>query len=688
MGARGAGHRPRFRALGVDVARMHVRAWIVPVVVLAGACGRTQPQTPRGAVDTPRVAEAERVTAAPASPAQAVEPTPRTEAQKARERALAPGVEAILDAFGNHEPRLSPDGKRVLFVSNRDGSPELFVADATNATSPARKVVPSPERALDAKWSRDGRYILFRRDTGADENFRIYRATPDGSDVAPVTTDEAMHRDGALLPRARPNVVYTARKTSSPETRLFVAPLEGGEPKVVAKDSGPSFGVAVSNDGNRVLLLRFVSPSNQVLLEADVGTGAVKQVYPREGGSAGISSAEYSADGKRIFVATDGGGESSLLLALDASYAEVARYVEERPRTALLSELAVSPRGDRIAVAVDAGNRSEMRILDARNLRHARDVKLPLGAASLGAFSEDGRRVTLTVAVPDAPGEAYVADATTGALSKLRDDPRKGLSSLPPIEVTLGATPAHDGLSIPVHAYLPKARPSGGRLPVFVHFHGGPASTSSVSWNWMARALTSEGYAFVEPNIRGSRGFGRAFEMADNRDKRADALRDVETVNAWLRAQPWADPNRLVILGGSYGGYLVLMGLTRQPTLWSAGVDLVGPADLRTFLESTDQAIRTAFVDEFGDVEKDAALLEEFSPMRDKDKIVAPLFVYQGQNDPRVPRSESDQIVASLRARGVPVEYMVAPDEGHSMDRRTTRVEFATRVVRFLEEHR
>jgi dipeptidyl aminopeptidase/acylaminoacyl peptidase len=280
-----------------------------------------------------------------------------------------------------------------------------------------------------------------------------------------------------------------------------------------------------------------------------------------------------------------------------------------------------------------------------------------------------------------------VVNAQTGAVSRLRADPRPGLDSLSGLDVAVTSIPAHDGLSIPLHHYLPKGRDPKTQLPVIVHFHGGPAASSRVGWNWMARAFTSQGYAFVEPNIRGSNGFGRAYEMADNREKRTDAIRDLETVNAWLRAQPWADPARLVIYGGSYGGYLVLMGLTRQPSLWSAGVDFVGVANLFTFLESTDQMIRAAFVEEFGDLERDAKLLEEFSPMRDKDKIVRPLFVYQGQNDPRVPRSESDQVVASLRARDVPVEYMVAANEGHSLDRRETRVEFATRVLRFLAEH-
>jgi dipeptidyl aminopeptidase/acylaminoacyl peptidase len=174
--------------------------------------------------------------------------------------------------------------------------------------------------------------------------------------------------------------------------------------------------------------------------------------------------------------------------------------------------------------------------------------------------------------------------------------------------------------------------------------------------------------------------------MADNREKRADWLKDVETVNAWVREQPWADPSRVVAMGGSYGGYTVLMALTRQPTLWRAGVDYVGIANLHTFLRSTDQLIRAAWVDEFGDLDRDADLLERFSPLRDTSAVVAPLYVYAGQNDPRVPREESDQVVRALRTRGVPVEYQVAPDEGHSLDHRANRVEFLTRVARFLED--
>jgi dipeptidyl aminopeptidase/acylaminoacyl peptidase len=221
---------------------------------------------------------------------------------------------------------------------------------------------------------------------------------------------------------------------------------------------------------------------------------------------------------------------------------------------------------------------------------------------------------------------------------------------------------------------------------VIVSFHGGPTSSSAVRWNPFIRFFTALGYAVVEPNVRGSSGFGIAYAMADNREKRADWLEDVAAVNAWVKARPWCDAERVVVMGGSYGGYTTLMAMTRQPTLWRAGIDLFGMSDLRTSILSASPASRSAWVAEYGDVENGAALLEKFSPMRDVDRIVRPLFVYAGANDPRVPRSESDAIVKALRARGVPVEYMVADNEGHSIDRRENKIELMTRTARFLDD--
>jgi dipeptidyl aminopeptidase/acylaminoacyl peptidase len=388
-----------------------------------------------------------------------------------------------------------------------------------------------------------------------------------------------------------------------------------------------------------------------------------------------------------VYVATDEGKEGGALLAVDArTHAVRARYAVDDPAAALLADASVSPAGDRVAVLVDAGNHDEIRVLDARSLALQRRLATPLGLAGTGSFAPDGKHFAYWISTPDRPTDIALADAVTGESRALRRDERAGLESLAPLDVSIESVKAFDGLTIPVNLYLPRGE-RGARRPVLVWFHGGPSNSYAVRWHAFLRFFTSLGYAIAEPNVRGSTGFGRSYEMADNREKRGNVLRDMATVNAWVRAQPWCDASRVVVFGGSYGGYLTLMALTRQPQLWRAGVDLYGTTNLRTFMRSTDQAIRSILTPEFGDPDRDGDLLDAYSPSRDIANIVAPLFVYAGQNDPRVPRAESDAIVVALRERGVPVEYMVAPDEGHSIDHRDNRVELMTRVARFLEDN-
>jgi dipeptidyl aminopeptidase/acylaminoacyl peptidase len=237
---------------------------------------------------------------------------------------------------------------------------------------------------------------------------------------------------------------------------------------------------------------------------------------------------------------------------------------------------------------------------------------------------------------------------------------------------------------VPVNLYLPSGAPA--RLPTVVLIHGGPTSSAYVSFNPEVRVLVSMGFAVVQPNIRGSSGFGIAYEMADDREKRGDALRDVGTVNAWARAQPWCD-GRLVIMGTSYGGYMTLLALTRQPGIWQAGVDNSGMSDLKTMEELEDQTIRAYDETEFGMLGRDNALLAEWSPLKDMTRIAAPVFIYQGVNDPVTPREQADRMVRALRERKVPVEYMLVADEGHGVVRRENRITYLARVVRFLGEH-
>jgi len=659
---------------------------------LLAACASTPPPPPEAvpSAATPPAATSAPQPSASASGSSGVAkqaPDVPSGADATRIAEFARQVTPLVDAFVNSEALLTRDGKRVVLVSNRDGLPQLYVADAARPDSPAKRLVQWPERMQIETLAPDGQSVIVISDKGADENWSIFKVGLDGSAPVELTPGETLSRDGAFLPDLAPDTVYfSGRRNEEVSSTVYAVPATGGASRVIFRDDKPGFLTDASRDGKQLLFERYPTGSENYLLLLDAATGKSRQLYPQAPGKVVISAARFSADGKTVYVATDAGGEQSWLLALDAqSGKELARYAEKNPTTAAIRTVLVAKTGDVLALSLDAGNRSELRLLDARTLKPRAPVTMPLGMGMASDFSEDGRKLTAIWSTPSAPMDAWVIDVKTGKASRLRAEPRPSLQEVPAIEASITEIRSHDGLTLPINVYLPKKRAE--KLPVIVCYHGGPAGSSKIRWSAPLAFFLSQGYAWVEPNVRGSGGFGRAFEEADNGPGRLEAIKDIEATGRWAASQPWADPSRVIVYGGSYGGYTVLVGLTRMPDLWRAGVNLYGVANMKTFMATTSGFIREIFLLEMGDPDKDAAFLESISPLRDVDRIVDPLFVYAGANDPRVPRGESDQIVHALRERKIPVEYMVAENEGHSLMRRENVIEFLSRVARFLEKH-
>lgn len=659
--------------------------------VLAAACGAPAKAPPPAVPEAPPqepTRPAEPKAPPPAPVAVTAAPDAPAGADAARDAELARVAAGVIDAFTNSEPQFTRDGKRVVFVSTRDGLPQLYIADAARPDAPATRLLTSAERMTGAVPTLDGKALVFLSDRGADENWSYFRVNLDGSGLVELTPGARRQRNGAIISDGKPDAIfYSARAMSDVGTAVYMTSAKApGEEKQLYRDDKPGALLDVSHDGKWGLYQRYPSRSENYLVAIDLATGAARPIWPKEG-KVSIFSAAFSADGKRVVVATDGGAEQALVLSIDVQTGkETARYVETKPATAEISALDVAKRGNSIALTVNAGNHGEVRLLDATTLKPRAAVALPLGSGGVGRFSDDGKRLTLTWSTPSVPGDIHVIDVATGKVAPLRKEARPQLDGLPPIEASITEVEGFDHTRIPVNVYLP-AGTRDRKLPVIVSYHGGPAGSSAIRWSALPRFFLGQGYAWVEPNVRGSNGFGRAYEAADNGPRRLDAFKDIETTGRWAASQPWADKSRVVVLGGSYGGYAVLVAMTRMPELWRAGVDLFGVANLKTFMATTSGFIREIFLLEFGDPDKDAAFLDSISPVRDADKIARPLFVYAGANDPRVPRTESDLIVKALRIRRVPVEYMVAANEGHSLSHRENLVEFCARAARFLETH-
>lgn len=633
----------------------------------------------------------------PASDAKPREPAPEvvdarpdviTGAAAQRDAELAEQAARYMDAFSNTAPVLTRDGKRVVFVSNRDGLPQLYVADAAKPDSPATRLVEWPQRVVAPFPLADGKSLLFASDVGADEHWSFYRVGLDGGEVTEVTPGERLNRDGFFVADGAPDTIYfSGRKMSEPASSIYAASIATpGEARKIYTDPKPMFLTSVSRDGKWAAAVQMPNGSENYVIVVSTATGEAKTVYPASG-KVTVNDAEFSADGKRLFISTDGGAEQALVLAIDPRTGkELGRYVEKDPPTASIDDIIVAKKGGALALSLVAGDHAELRLLDAATLKPRAKVTMPVGAGAGVHFSDSGATLTAYWSTARSPADLYLIDAKRGKVAPLRSEPRPTLEGAPAITTTITTIDAFDGGKIPVNYYLPEGD-AAQRRPVIVSYHGGPSSVSMVGWTPGRAFFLSLGYAWVEPNVRGSAGFGRAYEEADNGPKRLEAFRDVETSARWAAAQPWADPERMVVYGGSYGGYTVLIALARWPDLWRAGVNLFGVVDLNSFMATTSGLIREVLTLEFGDPDRDAEFLASISPITDVGKIIDPTFVYAGANDPRVPLSESDLIVKALRRRQVPTEYFVAADEGHSLARRPNQLALYSRVARFLETH-
>ncbi|HKH89034.1 MAG TPA: alpha/beta fold hydrolase, partial [Acidimicrobiales bacterium] len=301
-------------------------------------------------------------------------------------------------------------------------------------------------------------------------------------------------------------------------------------------------------------------------------------------------------------------------------------------------------------------------------------------------LAPDGSSVTYTFSSPSVPGDVWRFDRPSGRLERLTMSPgvTGGPGVAPLAEPTTHVVGSFDGERIPLWLY----RPSGpvnenAPTPVVLFIHGGPESQSVLTFNPVVQGLVLEGYAVVVPNVRGSTGYGKAFAGLDDTTRRLDSVADLAAIHRWLPSEG-LDPGRAALWGGSYGGYMVLAGCAFQPDLWAAGVDIVGISDLMTFLENTSSYRRAHREHEYGSLTTDREFLERASPLRSVESMRAPLFVLHGANDPRVPLSEAEQLVSSLRNRGIRCDLVVYSDEGHGLQKLSNRLEAYPRAVTFL----
>lgn len=507
------------------------------------------------------------------------------------------------------------------------------------------------------------RRFAFVRDMAGDEWFQILVRRNSGP--ATVITDPGTRNLLTAISRDRTLMAWSQVKRGDAGAAISIAPADGSAPpRSVYREAGSLQALAISPDNRTIAVARIVSPTEQRLLLFDVATGAAREIFGADGAS--LRAPRFSPDGQTITLVTNAGADWSRLVAVDL--ATGARRDLTSAGTWDVDSYDLSPDGRTILFAANVDGYSELGMIDVRSGRPLRAPRLPKGVVDAIRFSPDGRKVALSMSTPTSAGDVWVFDRRTGAAERWTNSELGEVDPATLVDPQLIRFRSYDGLSVPAFVYRPKQTVSGRRAPVIIDVHGGPEFQVRPGYNSQTQMLVATlGAAVIQPNIRGSAGYGKAYMALDNGARREDAVRDIGALLDWIERQPDLDPERVVVTGGSYGGYVTLAALTRYSDRLAGGAARYGVSNFITFLESTAPYRRDLRRPEYGDERDPAmrALLAAISPLTNAQRITRPLLLLQGANDPRVPQREADQMAAAVRANGVPVWYVLFGDEGH-----------------------
>ena len=601
--------------------------------------------------------------------------------------------ERYLNVRSAYGASFSPDGQRLSFLTDITGVGEVWsVPVDIHAAQPAwpMQLTFRGERAAGASFSPNDDTLLLTADQGGSELTDLYMLSGDGSQLTALTADPGIIYTSANWSPDGARIAYSSNERDRRYFDVYERALATGETKRLLEQDGTNHFIDYSPDGRYHLVSRYESNIRNQLLLLDSATGEVRDLTPDMGdGPAEHAFPAWSADRRGLYLLSNRGRQFMSLAWLDLATTTLT-YLRDDAWDA--ENFAVTQDGKHMALVTNEDGYSRLELFDVA-AGWAERQALPLAGADLPSgvlreltWSRDGRRLAFTVDMANDASDVWVWDIAEQVLWRATRSALGGIARSDLATPALLRYPTFDGRQIPAFLYTPRDLTPKG-LPVVVYVHGGPEGQSRPLYNAIIQYLTGAGYGVFVPNVRGSTGYGYEYQSLDDVRKRMDSVADLKYGVQYLCESGIADPRRVAVMGGSYGGFMVLSALTTYPELWAAGVDIVGVANFVTFLENTGPWRRKIREAEYGSLEHDRDFLEEISPIRHVDRITAPLFVVHGANDPRVPVGEAEQIVAALRTRNIPVEYLRFADEGHGLIKRANRLIAYPAIAQFLDQY-
>lgn len=526
------------------------------------------------------------------------------------------------------------------------------------------------------------RTFLFTKDTGGAEFYQVYLFDM-ASGRWTLQTDGKARFGSAVWSRAGDRFAYTGTPRNGTDWDLYVA--SPGQPgRLVLKEGGLWDTLDWSPDDSKLLVTRYVSINESYLHVLDLATGKLTPIRPSSD-KVSFGHAQFSGDGQGVWFTSDEGVEFRQLRYVDLASGRMDTLTADIPWD--IEDLEISEDGSKLAFSANEDGVERVYVLDAKTRRRQPVTGLPEGVADGMRFDPEARRLAVSLNGSMTPGDVFVVDLPSNAVTRWTFSEVGGLDTATFVEPALVHFPSFDGRSIPAFVYKPRG---AGPFPVVLNIHGGPEGQFQPYFSSLTQFMVNEmGVAVIAPNVRGSSGYGKTYLTLDNGFLREDSVKDIGGLLDWIATQKDLDAGRVAVMGGSYGGYMTLASMTHYNDRLKAGVDVVGISNFVTFLENTQDYRRDLRRVEYGD-ERDPKMrefLHRISPTTNAHKIRIPLFVVQGKNDPRVPLSEAEQMVAVVRGNGGDVWYLMATDEGHGFRKKANRDVYLQSVVLFLQRH-
>jgi dipeptidyl aminopeptidase/acylaminoacyl peptidase len=597
---------------------------------------------------------------------------------------LAASVALMAKIGACWSPSFSPDGERMALISDLNGIPQVWIVPTAGGWP--ELVTALDDQIYGVSWSPDGAWLAFSLAPGGGMNQQIYLVRPDGSGLHRLTDGGKENNwlgpwthDGRMLS-------MTSNRRSADAMDAYLVDVESGQLRLVSKNRGIGYFTDVSRDEKYAILYRMINRSDDNLYLVDVETGDEVLLTPHQGPGS-FESGRFAPNGRTIYVSSNRDREWVAFCRIvldDGGNPGPIEILAERD-DAELQGFDVTRDGKTAALLWNVAGYNELDFFDLVTSKVIPGPELPTEIADVPTFSKDGDMLALVLSGSASPADVHVYDRKRDRLWQVTHSPHAGVDLVTMTRPELVRFPAHDGVELSGWLYQPEGFVAPG--PIVLSFHGGPEGQEQPVFASDYQALLAQGIAVFAPNVRGSAGFGKTFVNLDNGPLRFNAIRDIETCADYVVSAGVADPERIGIMGGSYGGYMTMAGLTEYPGLFAAGANLFGIVNFETFFEQTEPWMAEISKIQYGDPETQAELLRELSPIHKLGRVTAATIVLHGANDTNVPVIEAEQVVESLEKRGVTVKYVLFPDEGHGFAKEPNRIRATVEIVRWFAEH-